>query len=104
MLGFSARSVSLWVKFSWVGGNHTAFAYGDGGGTADRFQLRFQPSGLTGVSRAEYGDGNVQATVVFQQTESSSARTRVYTYEAVLRERSSTGEWQILENRIIKRN
>jgi hypothetical protein len=46
--------------------------------------------------------GDHQATVVYDQTESSSGRTRTYAYKAILMERTSTGEWQIVENRIQK--
>jgi hypothetical protein len=47
-------------------------------------------------------EGDHQASVVYDQTESAGGRTRTYAYKAVLMERTSTGEWQIVENRIQK--
>jgi hypothetical protein len=48
-------------------------------------------------------DANDQVIVRFEQTESSPVRTRTYAYKAVLLERKSTGEWQMIENRLQKR-
>jgi serine/threonine protein kinase len=45
-------------------------------------------------------EGDHKATVLFEQTESSAGRTRTYAYRAVLIERTSTGEWQIIDNHI----
>jgi hypothetical protein len=39
----------------------------------------------------------------FRRPEPSPARTRTYAYKAVLLERKSTGEWQMVENRLQKR-
>lgn len=45
---------------------------------------------------------NDQVTVRYQQKESSPARSRTYAYKAVLLRRESTGEWQMIENRLQK--
>jgi outer membrane biosynthesis protein TonB len=71
-----------------------------------RWESKFRrpdPLDISIEIRSMEKEANNQVTVLFQQRESSSTRTRTYAYKAVLLERKTTGEWQIIENRLQKK-
>lgn len=71
-----------------------------------RWESKFrrpEPLDISIDIRSMEKDANDQVIVHFDQKEASPARTRTYAYKAVLMERKSTGEWQMIENRLQKR-